>query len=169
MRVFREQRNAVIRFIKTGKKDLEAGPHWNIPRWDEFQLGALAVSKRMTPILEAIWDEAGGKFATRVGLDPDEWSVTNPHTRAKIEQAALAFCEETNATTTETVESAVAKTREALIAGVVTEGESVEVLTKSINAIFANAEKWRARRIAQTEASRAVHAAQGKRQFSRGL
>jgi hypothetical protein len=44
--------------------------------------------------------------------------------------------------------------------GIVNQGESIEQLTKRVNAVFETATKSRARTIAQTETSRAIHAAQ---------
>ncbi|HUE15612.1 MAG TPA: phage minor head protein [Planctomycetaceae bacterium] len=114
----------------------------------------------MTPIISATWDRAGSFFASQVGLDPDHWSVVNSHTAQKIQMAALDFCRETNATTSDDLDAALAKTRQQLQEGIVDEGESVEQLTKRVNAVFDQASKSRARAIAQTETSRAVHAAQ---------
>jgi hypothetical protein len=167
--VFAAQRRKIARFLATGRK-IDGDPlpdSW--PAWDDFGLGNLDVAGRMTPLLELIWDAAATKFASRVGLDPSEWEVVNPHTRQMIEDAALAFAESTNETTSLEIEEALRRTREELIAGVVTRGEALPKLTKRINAIFDKAETWRARRIAQTEASRAVHAAQEQAAIESGV
>jgi Phage Mu protein F like protein len=159
--VFRSQRRAILRFLKTGRKAHAAGPlpaAW--PDWHDFGAGALDLADRMAPLLSLTWDAAGSKFLSKIGLDPDAWDVTNPHLARVIDEAALAFCDSMNATTSKSLDVALAETRAALHEGVVKEGESVEQLTKRINAIFDGAERWRARRIAQTETSRAVHAAQ---------
>lgn len=168
--MFAEQRKAILAYVRTGRivvkgfavKEEQYGDYvprqW--PNWDSFHLGALAVSKRMTPIISATWDEAGSKFAPRVGLDPDEWNVTNPYLAGQIQNLTLNFCDSTNQTTSEELDTALAKTREALHQGVIVEGEGVEQLTKRINEIFDQASKSRARAIAQTETSRSVHAAQ---------
>jgi hypothetical protein len=122
--------------------------------------GLLDMAKRMTPLLAVYWEQGGEELRSRIGLDPNAWSVTNPHLRRMIEQAALDFCAATNATTSLQLNEAKSKLREELTAGVVDRGESVAALTKRVNKIFDTAETWRARRIAATEASRAVHAAQ---------
>jgi hypothetical protein len=127
------------------------------------------MSERMTPLIEVIWDRAAATFAPRVGLDPDTWSVVNPHTERMIRDATLAFCQSTNATTSLALDQALEATREALIAGVVAKGEALPALTKRIHAIFQAAETWRARRIAQTETSRAVHAAQEAAAIASGV
>jgi hypothetical protein len=167
--VFGRQRSAVLRYLKTGKKEhTDPLPHdW--PDWNDFELGALRISERMTPLLRLTWDAAAAKFAPRVGLDPNRWDVVNPHTERMIDEAALAFCDSTNQTTSLDLDEALARTRAELRAGIVDKGESVDVLTKRINAIFDGAEKWRARRIAQTETSRAVHAAQEQAAIASGV
>lgn len=168
--VFREQRRKLLAFLATGRKDSEGDnlPHaW--PDWNDFKLGALAMSERMTPLLEAVWDQAAGKFAPRVGLDPNTWQVVNPHTERMIAAAALAFSQSTNDTTSMQLDVALEKTRQALKEGVVEQGESVFYLTKRVKEIFDGAETWRARRIAQTETSRAVHAAQEQAAIASGV
>lgn len=169
--VFREQRRAVLGFLRTGRKDSGGADglpyHW--PDWTDFRLGALKISERMTPLLKMTWSQAADKFAPRVGLDPNEWSVVNPHTERMIDDAALAFCQSTNETTSLQLDDALAKTREALKQGVVEKGESLFYLTKRVNKIFDGAETWRARRIAQTETSRAVHAAQEQAAIQSGV
>jgi hypothetical protein len=167
--VFHEQRTAVNRYLRTGRK--ADGPplpfHW--PDWNDFQLGALAISQRMTPILRVTWDAAASKFAPRVGLDPNEWTVVNPHTERMIREAALDFSASMNQTTSLQLDDALDQTRQELHEGIVEPGESVEKLTKRVNRIFDGAEKWRARRIAQTETSRAVHAAQEQAAIASGV
>ncbi len=167
--VFARQRAAVLRFLKTGRKDLTDGElpvGW--PNWHDFGLGAIDLRWRMTPLLTLTWEAAAAKFAPRVGLDPNA-EVVNPHTARMIDEAALAFCDSMNSTTSLSLDEALAKTREELKAGVVDKGESLEKLTKRIQTIFDGAEKYRARRIAQTETSRAVHAAQEQAAIASGV
>lgn len=161
--IFQVQRTQVLDWLAGGHVHAYAhkADEGDLPDgWPEFRLGNLAVSERMTPLVETLWDDAGRKLMGRVGLDPDRWEVTNPHTQGMIRQTALAFSASTNRTTRLALDQALERTREALTAGLVTRGESVAKLTKRVNEVFDSAEKWRARRIAQTEASRAVHAAQ---------
>lgn len=179
VKAFRVQRRAALAWARTGSTTKSWGRlstkveppdsplSW--PGWDAFGLGPRSLAKRMTPLLQLVWDKAARLFAPRVGLDPDEWSVVDPNTRRMIEEAALAFSEKTLATTSLQIEDAIAKTRAELIAGVVERGESVQALTKRINNVFDQAETWRARRIAQTETSRAVHAAQEQTAIASGV
>jgi len=118
------------------------------------------MARAMTPILTGYWEEGGRRSRERVGLDPDSWEVHDPHLQGKIHSAALNFCKETNATTHLGLTEALGKLRSELEAGLVDAGDSVSELTKRVKRVFTGAETWRARRIAATEASRAVHASQ---------
>lgn len=160
----REQRKALLRWTKE-----QTYLPLSFPDWDHFKLGALQMSQRMTPIIQAEWEIAGARFASKVGLDPNEWSVVNPLTEEKIRKASLAFCAETNKATSHDLNTALGKLREQLQEGIVNEGESVEQLTKRVQGIFETATESRARTIAQTETSRAVHAAQDDAAYQSGV
>lgn len=127
------------------------------------------MASAMTPILSAYWDAAGKDVRARMGLDPDEWRVADPNTKTAIEDAAFAFCEATNETTTLALTDAHAALRKELIEGVVEAGESVRQLTERVKSVFTNASDYRAKRIAQTETSRAVHAASLKSAIDSGV
>jgi hypothetical protein len=184
-RLFRLQRASVLAFLRSGRKGWAAAgvldrkddhgahpggplpPAW--PDWHDFGLGAIDQAWRFTPLIRLTWEEAASAFAPKVGLDPDEWSVVNPHTEAAIRDAVLAFSGSMNATTTDALDVALRKTREELHAGIVTRGEALEEITARIQSIFSGAEKYRARRIAWTETSRAVHAAQEAAAIASGV
>jgi hypothetical protein len=166
VKVFREQRRAIERYLKTGRKDQAGNLPFHWPNWHDFGLGALDISERMTPYLAATWEASAAKFAPRVGLDPDEWQVINPQTERAIDEAALAFCDSMNQTTSDSLDNALERTREELHEGIIEQGAALPELTKRINAIFDGAEKFRARRIAWTETSRAVHQAQEHAAFA---
>jgi SPP1 gp7 family putative phage head morphogenesis protein len=127
------------------------------------------MASAMTPILSQYWDEGGKKARERIGLDPDQWQVTDPNLKAKIEAAALQFCGRTNQTTSLQLDKALARLREELTAGLVEHGESIPQLTKRVRAVFEHASEHRARRIATTEAARAVHAAQEQSAIESGV
>lgn len=114
----------------------------------------------MAPLLAAYWDESGKRVMTRLGLDPESWQVTDPTLKATIQAQAFDFCKATNATTTLKLATAHKRLRQALDASLRTEAETLVELRKRVQGIFKSAEDWRAERIAATEASRAVHAAQ---------
>ena len=117
------------------------------------------MASAMTPILSAYWDRAGSEVREKLGLDPDEWRVVDKNTHKKIREAAFNFSASTNKTTSLKLDAALEALRAELIAGVVTEGESIAKLTKRVKSVFTEASTSRARRIAATEASRAVHSA----------
>ena len=160
----RQQKQVAMRWAKE-----QAHLPLSFPDWNSFKLGAIQMSERMTPIIQAVWEQSGTKFASRVGLDPNEWSVVNPFTEEKIRKASLAFCAETNKATSHDLDTALLKLREQLHEGIVNEGESVEQLTKRVQSIFETATQSRARTIAQTETSRAVHAAQDDAAYRSGV
>lgn len=123
------------------------------------------MSRAMTPMISAYWHEAGpetlGRLEEATGLDlADRWQVVNPHLRSKIEQSTLNFCHETNKTTTMQINDALDTLRQSLVEGIVTHGEVPHLLVQRVKDVFRGAEDYRAERIAMTEASRAVHAAQ---------
>jgi hypothetical protein len=163
---FRRQAREVRAFLGLGRKALEP---WIGGADNPFRLGQLRLAERMTPVLESYWDRAGTQFMSRIGLDPDRWSVVNPHTADKIRTAALDLAQSTLDTTEHDVARALALTREELERGIVTEGETLDRLTERIQRVFQHAETFRARRIATTETSRAVHAAQEEAAIQSGV
>lgn len=150
---FKRQRKEILGSIPTIGADL-SGEFPSLSDYDDPMASA------MTPILGLYWDESGKKVRERLGLDPDEWKVTDPKLEEKIRRASLTFCEATNATTSLNLDEALRKLREELVSGLLGEGETLRELTDRVNSVFDQAEEWRAFRIARTEAARAVHAAQ---------
>ena len=151
IRFFRQQMRAVLGTLPTVgiPAHLPDLLDWNDP-----------MKEAMVPLISAYWQESGQRTMERIGLDPDEWRVTNPNTEAKIQQAAMNFCQATNATTRMDLETALAELKRELVQGLVDEGEALPQLTQRVKGVFQDAEDWRAERIAASEASRAVHAAQ---------
>ncbi|MBU6429991.1 MAG: phage head morphogenesis protein, partial [Cyanobacteria bacterium REEB65] len=122
---------------------------------------AEGMSEAMTPLISAYWDESGKQTMARLGLDAAEnWKVTNPHLKSEIRKQALSFCQSTLATTSKSIHDALGKLRDELTTGLVDEGESIRQLRKRVEGVFEGMDRWKARQIAATEASRAVHAAQ---------
>ena len=162
IKFYREQAAAVLGRVREIGAPIPAAipklTDWNDP-----------MATAMTPLLGAYWDEAGKRENARLGLDPDDWRVTNPHLEAKIREAAYAFCDSTNRSTTHTLHGALNALRESLVAGQVEEGETLNELTKRVNAIFTGLTKSHANMIAATEASRAVHAAQEQAAIESGV
>jgi hypothetical protein len=138
-------------------KDLGPGFSWDVP---DYQADTSEWAEAMAPLIEALWDDAGADVLTRIGLDPDDWSVTNPEVAAAIRAQAFDFCEATNATTRLEVSAAYEGLRDRLHQGLIDEPAATEGLVGLVREVFLDAATWRARRIATTEASRAVHAAE---------
>jgi hypothetical protein len=139
------------------RKDIGPGFTWQVP---DYGADTLDWVTAVTPRIESIWLESGRAEMTAIGLDPDSWSVTNPETAAAIRGQAMEFCEATNATTHLTVSDAYEGVRAKLVQGLIDQPAATTELVRLVREIFRDAETWRARRIATTEASRAVHAAQ---------
>jgi hypothetical protein len=111
------------------------------------------------PVIELYYEEAAERLITRVGASADVFKVVRPFLSAAADQASLEFADETNRTTRMQLAAALEETREAVRSNVV-EGDGIAALTEKINTIFEDAETWRAKRIATTESSRAIHTAQ---------
>lgn len=118
------------------------------------------MAEHMTPTLEVWWDASGKETMTRLGLDPDNWKVTNPHLKHQIQHQALAFCDSTNQTTSKRLDVALKQLRKSLIEGMVTKGEALPQLRERVSTIFEGMSRSKAAQIAATEASRATHLAQ---------
>ena len=157
---FRSQRQRAIEHLHHLPGKRADGPTELPPNLPGFEGDTPGMVEDMTPIISAVWDKAGKRFRSNIGLDPDAWKVINPHVRGKIQNATMAFCQETNATTSKLLNQALADLRAELATGIVDEGESLIELTKRVQKVFENAETWRARRIAATENSRARHEAE---------
>ena len=119
----------------------------------------------ITPMLKVIWQDAGDGMVDATapyridgGLDPQEWSVTNPKIADAISQQVFDFAESTNATTQLAIEDAHAALRASLLEGM-TQGDVMSELVKRVKTIFVDASTHRAKRIARTESARAYNAA----------
>lgn len=111
------------------------------------------------PLIEVYFDEAAGRFLNRVGASPDLFKVVNPYLSMAADKLTLDFCKETNQTTRLQLGEALEETREAVRHNLI-EGDGMPELTEKVEAIFDQAETWRAKRIAVTESSRSIHQAE---------
>jgi hypothetical protein len=156
-RRFRSQRNRTLVDLGVGTKELGPGFAWDVP---DYRADTPAWVEAIVPILEVLWEDAGDAAYLRVGLDPADWSVTNPELAPAIRSQAFDLCDATNATTHLEVEAAYQGLRDKLQSGLIDEPAATEGLVGLVREVFLDAATWRARRIATTEASRAVHAAE---------
>ena len=120
------------------------------------------------PLIEAYYAKEYGNTAkdivTRAGISPDVFNVTNPETAKAVKKLTLAFCAETNQTTSSELQKALDDLRESMEEGL-TAGERLSNLRDRVETIFDSAEDDRAFKIAQTESSRAHH--EGLRQAAK--
>src|SRR5574343_868793 len=77
--MFAEQRRRVLAAIQSrGRKDqAEIMPAFDFD--PPLRLGQLDFSERFTPLISAIWDDAGRNFLARSEGDADEWRATAPN------------------------------------------------------------------------------------------
>ncbi len=117
------------------------------------------MASAMTPILGVYWDRAGKGVRGRLGLDPDEWRVTDPNVHKAIAKQALTFCRSTNAATDLAIGAAAEAVRDKLRQGLIGDGQTVPELTAAVQGVFTRLSKSKAETIARTESSRAIHTA----------
>jgi len=117
----------------------------------------------IVPTITGIWDKSGRRLYAELGFDPDRWRVTSEFLRASIYEAANDFCVATQETFRTdfglTYDAIREEIRKEIDAGRLQSGESMSQLTNRLLKYFQEGNRWRARRIAQTEATRAHHLA----------
>ena len=160
---FEQQRTLIMNALKSAGGLLAETKRWpdswkpiDLTEWDVRMQEASAV------FLAVYYDRAGKQLLERVAVTTEaaEWSVNSPEIRTAIDKAAFKFCHATNETTSLHITDALAKLRHDLAEGIIESENTVQELTKRVNAIFDHAEVYRAKRIAVTESSRAVHEGQ---------
>jgi hypothetical protein len=149
---FANQRGQVLGSLQKGFQTRALPAHFvPMKKWDREMYDGCQ------PLIE-LWikddyQSRAKDLITRSGVSDSVFDVTNPHLQEKINNLALSFCEETNQTTTQKLNDALANLRESFAEGM-TEGERMSQLTKRVNEIFDSAEEERAALIATTESSR---------------
>jgi hypothetical protein len=127
---------------------------------------------RIIPVISGIWDKSGKRLYGEIGFDPERWRVTSEYLRSAIQDSAMQFAESTQATFREdlalTCEQIRQEIRDDIEASRLREGESLSQLTKRVAKYFTETNRWRARRIAQTEATRAHHLARERSAIETG-
>jgi len=160
-KAFRRQRRALLMIIDRQTKSLTKGlpeAFTGIEAW--LTANASDELQRMLwdnkPVVELIAQQEARSVLGRVGASDVVFDVKDPHVQAAVDRLILRFCEATNAATNREIGSAIAELRQSLGAGL-DEGEGIRELTRRVEGIFDKASQYRARRIAATETSRAVH------------
>lgn len=153
-RTFREQRNEVLRSIKKIKaisdelQELVLEPGWNAE-----------LARRALPALELYAKQSGKDVLARLGLG-SEFAVKPPKIRAALQKIAFDFATSTNATTNLELKAAHAQLKLELEAGILGLENSGPALREAVQRVFTRASNFRAKRIAESESSRAVHLGQ---------
>jgi len=147
---FDRQKDEVAKmFVKEGVVD-----------WSEVKKGfnpAVQVS------LAAIWDDVVTETLKKMYPEdriPSAYDVVNPLTESRIKQQYMRIVETTTGTTETMVEARLRKVRKALAEAGVYGENTIPALQQAILDEFEDMAPWRARRIAVTESSEAVHAAE---------
>ena len=151
--VFGEQRAEVLDHFKEKRKDISPV---DLTKWNE------AMARKARPLV-AIYVDEGGQYLYRrlnVPADIPDWNIQSPRVQQAIERASMRFCKATNETTTLEINEAIRRLRDEVAEGIVEGPNMLAELRKRVGGIFDNAEQYRATRIANTEASRAVHQGQ---------
>jgi hypothetical protein len=158
--IFRDQQAAMLAFLDQFKTLSALEFKWGLPlswpTWDSLGLGVSRFIEGLEDSIKAIWEKAGAGLLALLGLDPDGWDANDPKNIALIEQGLKDLATEVNGTTSEQLQVALNKAEAEVAAGATMEQAETD-LTTAVNEIFGNAEDWRARMIAVTEASRAYH------------
>lgn len=152
--VFKKQRAAVLSVVKKSTKALSKTPEWfKQLDWDKAMMAAAQPAVQL-------YVKKGGKDAlARLGFS-DAFNVTAPNVQEAIERTTFDLSAATNATTRMQLDKAYERLAKDLTAGIVSGENTIKRLTEAVNAIFEDADKKRAKKIAQTESSRAVHRGQ---------
>ncbi len=171
---FREQRAVVMEWMRSGRierKDSDGGL-FDMPEWDAFGMDAAELADRLADGARAIFRDVGRRAwdSLRRGRDwlmPKIWptAAQDPIVDKIVADAAR----EVNRTTREKIRDAIAKTREEVSAGTVDPEAAGRRIVDRLDAIFNDSETARARRIAETEASRIAHEAQYRAGRESGL
>lgn len=143
-----------------------AVPVIDLSAWDTKMVA------RVAPLIEVVMRDSVKAMAdVIVSSDPKAieamFHVVDKNIPETAQRLALKFCRETNETTSMEIGEALATLRDEIEAGIVGGDTRVE-MTNRVREVFDNAEKYRAERIARTEASRARHTAEQKTVTSTG-
>lgn len=114
---------------------------------------------RMLPYMTTVLTRSGNKIRSRVGLQKaDDWFIRDPGRVQAIESTVLDLCKDTLDVIGLDAAAKVSTIRAELIAGEIDDGTGGwKDLYTSLDKFFDESAKWRAARIARTEASRAAN------------
>lgn len=118
-------------------------------------------SKKYINVLRNLWLKQAFKRLRDVLTNEDDineaFKVIRPEVEIRINNQVTKLSTSTLRTTQKNINTAIAKTRAALAQELVYGENTIPGLTKAVRGVFEDAEKYRAKRIAITESSLAVH------------
>ena len=113
-------------------------------------------ARTVYPALEMHYDRAGQRVMSRIGAsNTTPWNITNPYTQQAIQEHSIVLCRATAATTSFQLNRAVELLKREIASGALPTGFGPRELAKRVGKIFTHAERYRADRIAITEAGMA--------------
>jgi HK97 family phage portal protein len=156
----KQEQEALAMLKKTGSVDLlNIGSTLGQAIEDTLMLIAQdSASKTLRKFVGKSSSKFEGK-ATAVEIET-AFNVVNPELAKVIGNQAMILSEATLAKTVKDLDKTLATIREELLAAQVTGPNTVAALTEGVQKVFGEAKDFRARRIAVTESSRAVHSAE---------
>ncbi len=159
-RYFNEQKHAVLSAmekqpeLKKKEDEIPRLSHWfNIRQWTQKLLA------EVTPVLESVATDAAKKIADQLVAADDVFSVVDRNLPKSVADLALKFCDATNQTTVLQLDEARDLLRKEIVDGTFA-GDTCAELANRVQQVFNVADTKRATMIAQTETSRALHAAE---------
>lgn len=135
----------VTRALRVWRQDLEAFT-------DEL-------AGRMVPYMSSVATASGGRIRSRAGLQrADDWFIRDEGRAKALRSTVLDLCRDTLESIGLDAEEKVDRVRAELVAGQIDDGfGGWKDVYKVLDKFFDDSAKWRAARIARTEASRAAN------------
>lgn len=156
---FRQQREYVVSVIRSA---ILRSPDYKLKVFgsDQLNFGTWTATLRdsVIALLTIEFQRGANDAAKRLGIDA--LRVQDPHIKEAIEKLAMEFALSTNMTTTKDISVAMQQLKTRLGDVMTGDENTIAELTKAVQGVFDLAEEVRAKRIAITESSRAVHVAQ---------
>lgn len=147
---FATQRNLELR----GLKNLDWSTKLVVP--DGFVVNTSLMATAM-PYLETFYKQGLEEFQAKL---PKSTPINAIRINDAVQQLALRLSNSTNQTTTMELNTALSKLKDNIALGLTGPDATPENLTRLVAEVFDRAETYRARQIALTESSRALHSAQ---------
>jgi len=162
-KLFKRQRDHIVDLwgLAPGAKAVKAADLDELPPID-WEAQTEEFRRAAAPVVQIYAEEGAHEANLRLGATDEDaaWRVQLPQVEESAQQLALKFSASTNAATSRALDSALSALRTSIAEGLLSAENTIPELTKRVQGIFDGAEKERARTIARTESSRALHRGQ---------